>query len=224
VRRLGTEQREFLERATSAYQDWMGYASQSASLTDDPVGYLVDRGLGDCIARYRLGWVVDPLPGHEMFSGRISIPYLTPAGVVNIKFRCIRDHVCKDAGCPKYLATEGSGVHLYNARAVLAAQDTIVLCEGEFDAMAVSALAEVPASGYPGTHAWQQQKHWPRVFAGLDVVVVADGDDAGIKAAKVAAKSLPDSRIVVMPDGEDANSMLVKEGADAFRSRLGVDH
>lgn len=222
MRRLGTEQREFLERATSAYQEQLnGWAS--LSLTSHAAAYLSDRGLTpNMVVHYRLGWVREPLPSHEMMTGRISIPYLTPSGVVDMKFRCIAHDDCQAAKCPKYLYVEGGGNRLYNGRAVLAANDTVVLCEGEFDAMAVSALTNVPAVGYPGTNAWSKGKHYPRVFAGLDVVVVADGDDAGVKAAKVVAKSLPDSRVVVMPDGEDANSMLLKEGPEAFRDRIGV--
>jgi hypothetical protein len=191
----------------------------SASLTD----YLAGRGLGDDIRlRYRLGQVLDPAPGHEQMYDRLAIPYLTPAGVVDLKFRCISGHDCKAEKCPKYLATEGGGARLYNARAVLAAQETVVVCEGEFDAMAVSAIAGIPAVGYPGVDTWAKNPHWPRVFAGVDAVVVADGDKPGIAAAKVVARSLESARIVILPDGEDGNSMIFKEGPEAFRERLGT--
>jgi len=36
---------------------------------------------------FHLGVVVDPLPGHEQFLGRVAIPYVTPSGVVDIRFR-----------------------------------------------------------------------------------------------------------------------------------------
>lgn len=215
MRKLGTELRESLEAATALYE---------TELFSHPSGidYLAGRGIGHAAKRYRLGFVADPMPGHEAMKGRLSIPYLTASGVVDIKFRCVEHADCKAAHCPKYLGVEGGGGWLYNARAVLAAQEHVVITEGEFDAMAVSALAGIPAVGYPGTSTWQKSKHWPRVFAGLDVVVVADGDKPGLDAAKLVAKSIEGARVVAMPDGEDANSFLVQRGPDEFRERLGL--
>jgi len=172
--------------------------------------------------RYRLGLVADPAPGHEAMVGRVSIPYLTPAGPVAIKFRCVAHADCKAVKCPKYLTDDDSGNHLYNARAVLAAKHTVAICEGEFDAMVVSGLAGVPAVGYPGADTWARNDHWPRVFAGLDVVVVADGDPPGIKAARAVAKSLDTARVVVCPPGDDSTSLIVREGPDDFRARLAI--
>lgn len=194
--------------------------------SDDARDYLCNRLIDHrTYNRYQLGIVAEPAPGHEPMVGRISIPYLTPAGVVDIKFRCIVDHSCKEMKCPKYLGLPGGGSRLYNARAVLAAHNNVVvICEGEFDAMAVSGLAGIPAVGYPGTDTWGKPHtaHWPRVFAGLDAVVVADGDKPGVASAKAVAASLEQARIVHMPEGEDANSMILKDGPEAFRERLGI--
>jgi hypothetical protein len=52
--------------------------------------------------RYIPSWsVVDPIAGHELGEGMLSIPYITPAGVVGIKFRRL------DEGTPKYLWPTG---------------------------------------------------------------------------------------------------------------------
>lgn len=221
MQRLGNEQRKYLEAATSRYQEHLQFEGSPSS--DRAWSYLLERGFDIGVRhRYRLGVVAEALPGHEMMAGRLAIPYLTPAGPVDIKFRCIADHECKATKCPKYLATEGGGSRLFNARAVLVAEDKVVICEGEFDAMAVSALVGVPAVGYPGADTWARCAHWPRVFAGLDAVVVADGDKPGVAAAKTVARSLADARIVHMPDGEDSNSMILKEGPEAFKERLGI--
>lgn len=222
MRPLGTEQRQFLADATLTYQQALEQ-DQSAS-SADAREYLNGRRFGDRNRqRYQLGFVADPMPGHEMMAGRISIPYLTPAGPVDIKFRCIAPHVCKDVKCPKYLASDGGGQWLYNARAILATDDKVAVCEGELDAAAVSCMAGVPAVGYPGADTWVRQKHWPRVLAGLEAIIVADGDTAGVKAAKAVAETLDNARIVRLPEGEDANSLIVKEGPEAFRGRLGVE-
>jgi DNA primase len=220
VRKLEPKQRQFLETATATYQE-------AAEIGTSPYStraweYLLSRGFDVAgRARYRLGVVDDPLPGHEQMQGRIVIPYLTPTGVVDLKFRCIEHDDCKANGCIKYLCADGGGNWLYNARAVLAADDTVVLTEGEFDAMAAG-LAGVPAVGYPGTDTWSKNGHWPRVFAGLEVVVVADGDKAGVAAAKTVAKSLELGRVVRMPAGEDPNSALLRHGAEWFREKLGL--
>lgn len=221
MRKLGTEQRAFLEQATTEYQAQLGWASASSTSC---LAHLTGRGLAAYATRYRLGAVAEPLPGHEGMRGRLAIPYITPAGVVHMKFRCVEDHDCKAAGCAKYLGAAGAGNRLYNARAVLAARDLVVICEGEFDAMSVSGPCGVPAVGYPGVKAWLDAKsaHWPRVFTGLDVVVVADGDKPGVEGAKAVAKSIEGSKVVQMPPGSDANSVIATEGPEAFKGRLGL--
>ncbi|MBN1885223.1 MAG: DNA primase [Candidatus Krumholzibacteriota bacterium] len=58
------------------------------------------------------------------------------------------------------------------------------------------------------------------------VYIVNDGDRAGIRAAVRAADQLTmigmDTRIVVLPDGEDPDSYVGKEGADALRELMGA--
>ena len=50
--------------------------------------YLGGRGLLDAAPQFLLGYVAEPEPGHDhRFSGMLSIPYITPAGVVGFKFR-----------------------------------------------------------------------------------------------------------------------------------------
>lgn len=181
--------------------------------------------------RWRIGVVVDPEPGHEHLRGMMSIPYLTPAGVVDMKFRCMQNHVCKDVGHTKYMKAGGppsAGASkvvkawLFNAQAVLDAHDFVVLTEGELDAYAVEALADMPAVGQPGSTVWAQVPYWPRVFDQLRVFILADGDDAGVKGARVVAETLPDPVVIRMPDGFDANSFLVEFGPDELCRKLGV--
>lgn len=217
MQKLGTEQRRLLADATEIYN--LHLIAGTSPCSTSALEYLAGRGLDGLISRYQLGVVAEPRPGHERMAGRVSIPYLTPAGVIGIKFRCTEHDDCKAHKCPKYLYSEGGSTFLFNARAVLAARASVVICEGEFDAMAVSGLAGIPAVGYPGADTWARNEHWPRVFAGLEVVVVADGDAPGLKAAQTVAKSIPDSRLVVLPDGEDSNSLILKEGPGAFRER-----
>lgn len=198
---------------------------------------MTGRGLGDDPERmsypaqeWKLGEVVDPEPGHEHLVGRLSIPYATTSGVVDIKFRCVKHADCKARNCVKYLGLDGTAqdeqglprAWLFNAKSVLDAADMVVITEGELDAIAVEVIADIPAVGVPGSTIWPKCKHWVRVFDGLKVLVLADGDKAGVIAAKAIASSLPEAQVIRMPDGHDANSYLVEHGAEAFYERCGL--
>lgn len=141
----------------------------------------------------------------------LCIPYLTPTGVIGIKKRHMR------GGEPKNMAEPGSGVHLYNAQALIHATH-VIICEGEMDAIAIQSLTGIPAVGVPGVSQWTatEHKHWKLCFDGVRRLAVADGDEVGRGLAQRIAADL-NCRWVDMPDGEDANSYLAKYGVDAFK-------
>ena len=65
------------------------------ALTEEVRTYLETRALGpDVVTGSLLGLVSDPDPAHEQYRGRLSIPYITPAGVVGMRFRCMEKHDC----------------------------------------------------------------------------------------------------------------------------------
>jgi DNA primase len=193
-----------------------------ASNLDQAMPYLLSRGISqEAAVLFRLGYVT---AGNE-FTGRLAIPYVTPAGVVQIKYRCINqahdDH--KSTDCPKYLYEKGSGQHLYNAGVLTQAVDLVVVTEGELDTVCVQAYTGIPAVAFPGTKSWQQHKDYYRLcFESVtEVVVVADGEEVGREAARRVAESIGSfARVVEMPDGEDANSFIAGQGAGAFMERL----
>lgn len=179
--------------------------------------YLASRGITQAsIEVFNLG--LDPT------SGRLTIPYLTPAGPLMIKERCIVSHDCKEAGHPKYMYEAGTVIHLFNAPALRSTQLAVVV-EGELDAVAVSQLG-LTAVAYPGTAMWKANPHWRWCFDSLsEVVVVADGDDQGRKAAAGVADSLrnavqADIRVVQLPDGSDSNSYITDNGEVDYLERL----
>jgi Toprim domain-containing protein len=177
------------------------------------------------VERFQLGVVDDPLPEHRHLEGWLVIPYLTVSGPVDLKFRCTEEHVCKAVHGTKYLYVKGTKPRLFNARTLVHAEGTVVMTEGELDAVAVETMADLPAVAYPGAESWgsAKQRHWPRVFDGVDrIVVVADGDEPGRKAAETVATSLERAVAVRLPDGEDANSFLLQHGAEKFRELIGV--
>lgn len=212
--KLSKEHRLSLGLKAARYAENLGAAA----------AYLSSRGITEGAARvFQLGVV----SVGEDFAGRLSIPYITRAGTVDVKYRCIDpahlDH--RGIACPKYGKESGLGVHLYNPGALIGNADRVVLTEGEFDAIAVQSLAGYPAVGYPGVDTWTKQEHWRLCFDSVaEVVIIADGDEPGRKAAERVQNSFGKmdllARVVEMPDGHDANSFLVTYGISEFQKRV----
>lgn len=219
---LSSEQRQFFERATSQYQSDLA-ADTSAQ------AYLASRGLGpEAVARFRLGVATSLQAGDERYRGRLVIPYLTPAGVVNMRYRCLKQHVCsetvlwtdrqgKPRYCPKYQSRDGMEGNLFNVMDLKRDSPFICVTEGEIDAMTLS-LAGLPAVGVPGVKTWQ--KHFSRCLEDFDVIYAfGDGDEAGGKFSSFLAKEAR-ARPIAMPKGRDVNDLFREGGADALRRLL----
>lgn len=203
--------RESLESATRKYENDVESAA----------GYLSRRGIDEEAARrFRLGVVKDPIKGHEGFYGRLAIPYLTRTGVTTIRFRCMRDHKCKDSECIKYLGIDGHAPRLYNVEALFMESDHLAIVEGEIDTITVQ-LAGIPAVGYQGVDTWQQEFSRAIGFDYPDIIVPADNDDKGQgrAAARYIARFFG-GRVVRWPDGHDANSLAQHNGLQAVRGLL----
>lgn len=208
---LSKEQRTYLERATLKYAENLDGAAE----------WLAGRGLDLEFARSRgLGVVRDALPGHENVAGYLSIPYLTDKGPVNMSFRCMEKHNCKEQGAfhKKYRKRKGSPANLYGVQSADWADDWIVVTEGELDALTWQQIG-VPAIGIPGAENWKE--HWVNVFEDFSRVHLAeDGDDAGKDLWIAMSENLTNVIRMKMPDGEDSNSMFLKAGEGYLLSRI----
>lgn len=202
----GVLQKELLGVATEKY---MG----SISLAYD---YLRSRGITPEAARLaRLGVVAEPEPGHEAYSGRLSIPYVTKTGVVDLRFRSLNPAVE-----PKYMGLTGAETKMYNVTDIERADDWIGVCEGELDTLTLSACVGIPCIGVPGANSWK--KHYTRLLADFErVYVFADGDQPGTEFARGLARELPVT-IIQFADGEDVNSAYVKYGAEYIREKAKI--
>jgi DNA primase len=108
---------------------------------------------------------------------------------------------------------------LYNTKALLEGGGRIAITEGEIDAISAEACG-IPAVGVAGAQAWQP--HFREPFIGYrEVLILADGDEAGLKFASTVARELPCGRIVSMPPGQDVNSVFVQGGRQALEERIG---
>lgn len=180
--------------------------------------YLAERGLGaEAADHFRLGYVEPSDDEPRRYWHRMAIPYLTPTGVVQIRFRrLIEDDT------PKYLGDPGTEVTLYNAHATIGARGPVFLTEGEMDSVAVTTLSGYPAVGIPGAKSWAAHPYFARCFVGFDQLILpADGDAAGHELADAVRNDLPEVQIVRLPDGDDANSVLHRS-RDEFLSRCGL--
>lgn len=184
--------------------------------------YLEARGIPEETARkWQLGFVLDPLPEHGRFKNYLSIPYLTRAGTVALKFRCIR---CpeKCEGHPKYDGEKGQGTYLFGSLQFWTDSPFICVVEGELDVISLD-VAGLPAVGIPGGNNWKQ--HWRYCFEGFEeVVVLQDGFKEGDKArdrfvANVSG-AIDNVRVVEFEAGKDSNSYLVEHGAEALREKV----
>jgi len=184
--------------------------------------YLLSRGFDEeTIDYWQLGYVFEPLPGHERFKGYLSIPYLTRAGTAALKFRCIRAECIeleKCEGHPKYDSEAGGGTYLFGALSFWIDSSFICVTEGELDAIACG-MAGLPAVGISGASKWL--KHWQYCFEGYDeVIVLADGDKPGERLASNVSNACHNARVLTFPAGSDVNAYLVEHGADALRRKV----
>jgi len=179
--------------------------------------YLRSRGITMEVARLaRLGVVVEAEIGHEQFTGRLSIPYVTKTGVVDLRFRSLNPAVE-----PKYMGMTGAETRMYNVLDIERAGDFIGICEGEIDTLTLSSLVGIPCVGVPGANSWK--KHYTRLLADFErVFVFADGDQPGKEFATSLARELPVT-IIQLPDGQDVNSVYVQEGASYFHQKVGLN-
>jgi DNA primase len=132
--------------------------------------------------------------------------------VASIRFRRL------DGEKPKYMTVPGEKPRLYNTHALTRYSKDMAITEGEIDAISAE-LAGVPAVGVPGAQMWKP--FFRELFMGYrNVNILADGDEAGMAFAQQVAKSLPNARIIPMPDGEDVNSLVKSQGKHALLERI----
>lgn len=207
---LSSSARESLELATAQYELFVPAARS----------FLAERGFDLAHAStYRLGVVVEPVIGHEDYTNRLSIPYLTKTGIVNIKFRCMENHVCKEEGCPKYLGLPHP-TRIYNTQAFFVDSPVIGITEGEFDSQVIHEHV-MPAVSIPGVQNWKP--FYERCFVDYErVFLFADGDQPGKDFAKQISSILDGVTVVQMPESRDVNQVFLDEGAEGLRKRAGL--
>jgi DNA primase len=182
-------------------------------MSPELMAYLAGRGLSaETVKGAGFGQACAPLNGHEYLQGRLVIPYIGPRGnIYNLRFRCMDHHDCKAEGCnAKYMSLPGYPSRVFNVRALVAADDSIHVTEGELDAVTLGACG-LSAVGIPGVE--NMPAHFPRMLAGFSSVTLwADGDKAGRDFAGTFSKAVPNARVLSMTADMDVNSVYVRDG------------
>lgn len=209
-------------KQSESQKAWLGTLADRYhdALTPEIRSYLANRALDqDAVDGARLGYVVNPDPAHSQYEGRLSIPFITPTGVIYMRFRCLRDHDCKEFGHGKYEGPAETGTHLYNVSALHDADTAIAISEGELDAL-VATNSGIPCVGVPGANNWKP--FYYRLFDDFErVIILGDGDTAGRAFANTLAGNMRNAIPCPMPKDEDVTSYVVKHGAEALREFVG---
>jgi DNA primase len=171
----------------------------------------------------------NPQKHYDRFRDRIMVPIRDRRGrVIGFGGRIL------DKGEPKYLNSPETPVFhkgeelygLYEARQAVKDLQRIIIVEGYMDVVALAQHGIPYAVATLGTATSQQQIS--KLFRIVpELVFCYDGDAAGKKAAwRALENALPvlrdgvQARFLFLPDGEDPDSLVRKEGQQAFEQRL----
>jgi DNA primase len=164
---------------------------------------------------------------YDRFRERIMFPLADARGrVVGFGARAMRDNQP-----PKYLNTsEGEVFHkgsqLFGidlARRHAARAGSIVLAEGYTDVIALHQAGIQNAVGVMGTSLTDEQaSELERTARTLVLALDADGagQEAMLRAARIAAGRNLELRVVPLPEGSDPADLIAQDGAEAVRSRV----
>ncbi len=168
-------------------------------------------------------------PFHDRFRERVMFPIKDTRGrIIGFGGRIM------GKGEPKYLNSPETALFhkgrelygLYEARQVLRDIPRLLVVEGYMDVVALAQYGVRYAVATLGTSTTEE--HLKKLFrVAPEVVFCFDGDRAGRAAAwRALENALPEAqdgrqiRFLFLPDGEDPDSLVRKEGKDAFEQRI----
>ncbi|HEY2631274.1 MAG TPA: DNA primase [Solirubrobacteraceae bacterium] len=164
---------------------------------------------------------------YDRFRARIMFPLADMRGrVLGFGARAM-----SEGRGPKYLNTSDNdiyhkGKHLYGsdlARAAAAKAGEAILCEGYTDVIALHQAGFHNAVGLMGTALTDEQVGELGRLA-QTVLLALDADSAGqeamLKASRLAARRKLELRVVALPAGADPADLLQREGADTMRETI----
>jgi DNA primase len=212
------KERGFLEETINVFQ--LGYAQDSYdSLLNDALknGYNKELLLKAGLIKEKND------KAYDFFRDRVMFPIHNVSGkVIAFGGRILK----KSENQPKYINTAETDVYhksqvLYgisHAKAEIRKQDVCYLVEGYTDVISLyqAGIRNVVASS--GTALTKEQVQLIKRFT-PNIVILYDGDAAGVKAAvrglDIVLEQGLNVKVVLLPDGEDPDSFVKKNGTDA---------
>ena len=121
---------------------------------------------------------------------------------------------------------------LHQAAAAIRQRGEALLVEGPLDVLQLHQAGIDHAVAVMGTHLSPQQRQLLQQAGAKRIVVAFDGDDAGRRATQklldtlrpMAIAATLDLAVLPLPDGDDPDALLRREGAEAFWSRYHRAH
>jgi len=166
---------------------------------------------------------------YDRFRGRIMFPICNDVGeVIAFSGRLLKDE--KEAA--KYLNSPETPLFrkgnvlfgLDKTKRALIEANCAIVCEGQLDLISLFEAGITNVVAPQGTAFTESQARVLKRFAD-EVVLCFDADAAGQKAAEHSLDALLANDLIVrvseMPTGEDPDSLVRREGKEAFESRVG---
>jgi DNA primase len=173
----------------------------------------------------------DGAPGqrsYDRFRGRIMFPICNDVGeVIGFSGRLLKD----EKGAAKYLNSPETPLFrkgnvlfgLDKTKRALIETNCAIVCEGQLDLISLFEAGITNVVAPQGTAFTESQARVLKRFAD-EVVLCFDADAAGQKAAERSLDALLANGLIVrvseMPIGEDPDSLVRREGKEAFESRV----
>jgi len=172
---------------------------------------------------------VESSSAYDRFRGRIIFPICNDVGeVIAFSGRLLKDQ----EGTAKYLNSpetplfrKGSVLFgLHKTKRALIEANCAIVCEGQLDLISLFEAGITNVVAPQGTAFTENQARVLKRFVD-EVVLCFDADAAGQKAAERSLDALLQNDLIVrvaeIPAGEDPDSLVRREGKEAFESRVG---
>jgi len=172
---------------------------------------------------------VKPQRSYDRFRGRIMFPICNDVGeVIAFSGRLLQD----EEGAAKYLNSPETALFrkggvlfgLDKTKRALIEVSCAVVCEGQLDLISLFEAGITNVVAPQGTAFTESQARILKRFVN-EVVLCFDADTSGQKAAERSLDALLQNDLIVrvaeMPMGEDPDSLVRREGKEAFEKRIG---
>src|SRR5438309_7195202 len=171
---------------------------------------------------------LNPRNSYDRFRGRIMFPICNDVGeVIAFSGRLLKE----EEGAAKYLNSPETPLFrkgnilfgLHKTKRALIEANCAIMCEGQLDLISLFEAGITNVVAPQGTAFTESQARVLKRFVN-EVVLCFDADAAGQKAAERSLDALFQNDLIVrvaeMPVGEGPDSLIRREGKEAFESRV----